>query len=72
MSSGTGGHSSPPWRRQAATLTERYLDVMLGDLATLLLLVGQAPVIALLCVIVWGGVEQDTKSLYFVLTLTAV
>ena len=62
----------PGWGRQAATLTERYLDVMLGDMATLLLLIGQAPVIAVLCVVVWSGVEQDTKSLYFVLALTAV
>jgi hypothetical protein len=62
----------PSWRRQAATLSDRYLDAMLGDLATLLLLVGQAPVIAALCVVVWSGVETDTKSLYFVLSLTAV
>lgn len=71
-SESTSAAGLPGWRAQAATLTERYLDVMLGDLATLLLLVGQAPVIAVLCVVVWSGVEQDTKSLYFVLALTAV
>ncbi len=60
------------WRRQARTLTDRYLDVMIGDWQTLLILVGQAPVIAALCVVVWSGIEQDTNSLYFVLTLTAV
>lgn len=70
--SGVQAGRLPPWRRQAAILTERYLDVMLGDLGTLLLLLAQAPVIALLCVVVWGDVGQDTDSLYFVLTLTAV
>ena len=64
--------TSPRWRRQAAILSERYLDVMLGDWQTLLLLVAQAPIIGALCAVVWGGVEQDTASLYFVLALTAV
>jgi len=62
----------PPLGRQAAILADRYLDTLLGDLPTLLLLIAQAPVIAVLCVVVWGGVEQDTPSLYFVMTLTAV
>lgn len=62
----------PDWRQQAATLSERYLDVMLGDWQTLLLLLAQAPIIGGLCAVVWGGVEQDTQSLYFVLSLTAV
>lgn len=66
------GQGLPSWRQQAATLTERYLDVMLGDIQTLLLLLAQAPVIAALCVVVWGDINEDTKSLYFVLTLTAV
>jgi len=62
----------PPLRRQAAILADRYLDVMRGDLQTLLLLLAQAPVIGALCVVVWGSIERDTESLYFVLALTAV
>lgn len=62
----------PTWRAQSALLAERYFDILLGDPATLLLLIGQAPAIALMCIIVWGDVEQDSKSLYFVLSLTAV
>lgn len=62
----------PPWRRQAAILSDRYLDTLLGDIPTLLLLIAQAPVIAVLCVVVWSGIERDTESLYFVLALTAV
>jgi len=64
--------SLPPWRRQSALLADRYLDVLLGDLPTLLLLLAQAPAIGVLCVVVWGGIERDTPSLYFVLALTAV
>jgi ABC transport system ATP-binding/permease protein len=66
------GAALPPWRRQSALLADRYLDVMLGDLPTLLLLLAQAPAIGALCAVVWGGIERDTKSLYFVLALTAV
>lgn len=62
----------PPWRRQSAILADRYLDLWLGDLPTLLLLIAQAPVIAALCVLVWGGIERDTASLHFVLCLTSV
>jgi hypothetical protein len=62
----------PGWRKQASILTERYLDVTMGDLQTALLLIAQAPAIAGLCVIVWSGIEQDTKSLHFVLALSAV
>lgn len=62
----------PSWRRQSAILADRYLDLWLGDLPTLGLLVAQAPVIAWLCVLVWGGIERDTASLHFVLCLTSV
>ncbi|MFH1808925.1 MAG: ABC transporter permease [Pseudomonadota bacterium] len=62
----------PSWRRQASILGDRYIDLMLGDLTTLLLLIAQAPVIGALCVLVWGGIERDTDSLYFVLALTSV
>lgn len=62
----------PGWRKQAGILADRYLDVLLGDPQTLILLIVQAPVIAWLCVVVWGGIERDTDSLYFVLALTSV
>ncbi len=62
----------PPWRRQAAILGDRYLDVLLGDPQTLLLLILQAPVIAGFCVLVWSGIGRDTDSLYFVLALPSV
>jgi hypothetical protein len=67
-----GAVGLPPWRRQSAILADRYLDLWLGDLPTLLLLVAQAPVIAWLCALVWGGIERDTASLHFVLCLTSV
>lgn len=62
----------PDRRQQTAILAERYLEMMLGDLQTLLLLVAQAPIIAALCVMVWGDVGEDTRSLYFMLALTSV
>ena len=38
----------------------------------MLLVVGQAPLIGWLCTVVWGSVERDTPSLWFVLSLSAV
>ena len=61
-----------PARRQWGVLTDRYRAVMLGDLPTLALLVGQAPLIGWLCAVVWGSVESDTPSLWFVMALSAV
>lgn len=66
------GAGLPSWPKQSSMLAERYLDAMLGDSGTLLLLLAQAPIIAAMCVLIWGEVEQDTKSLYFVLSLSAV
>lgn len=63
---------TPNVNRQITILTARYLDVMLGDITTLLLLIAQGPIIAILCVLVWSGVESDTTSLHFVLALAAV
>ena len=57
---------------QARLLTDRYWAVTRGDWATLVLVVGQAPFIGWLCAVVWGSIEDDTPSLYFVLTLSAV
>jgi hypothetical protein len=64
--------SAPPRALQLRVLTERYRACMLGDLATLALLLAQAPFIGWLCTLVWGSVETDTPSLYFVLSLSAV
>ncbi len=58
--------------RQLSVLTARYRDVMLGDWPTLLILVGQAPAIGVLCAVVWGTVEEGTPSLWFVLALSSV
>jgi ABC-type multidrug transport system permease subunit len=53
-------------------LAGRYLECTLGDVGTLVLLIGQAPFIGWLCTIVWGGVQTETNSLYFVMCLAAV
>lgn len=57
--------------RQAGILADRYLDVILGDVRTTLLLLLQAPLIAALIVLRWNNVNA-TDSLFFVLSLTAV
>lgn len=59
-------------RKQWRILASRYRDCLLGDKGGLLLLMAQAPLIGWLCAVVWGSVEQDTPSLYFVLCLAAV
>lgn len=61
-----------PAREQGRILAARYRAVMMGDWATVLLLVAQAPLIGWLCTVVWGSIETDTPSLYFVLSLSAV
>jgi hypothetical protein len=57
---------------QRRVLAARYRACTLGDLWTLVFLVGQAPLIGWLCTLVWGSIETDTPSLYFVLCLAAV
>lgn len=57
---------------QARLLSARYRAVMTGDWPTLLLLLGQAPLIGWLCAVVWASVERDTPSLWFVLCLSAI
>jgi ABC-type multidrug transport system permease subunit len=59
-------------RAQWSVLHARYLAVTLADLPTLGLLLGQAPLIGALCGVVWGSVEDDTPSLWFVLALASV
>ena len=63
---------APPLKVQYQVLSARYRACMLGDWPTLLLLLAQAPFIGWLCTLVWGSVETDTPSLYFVLCLSAV
>lgn len=62
----------PEVKRQSRILGARYLEGMLGDYKTVLLLVAQAPFIGWLCTLVWGSIEEDTPTLYFVLSLSAV
>lgn len=64
--------SAPVTTGQTQVLAARYRDCLLGDWGTLLLLVGQAPLIGFLCTVVWGSVERDTPSLYFVMALSSV
>ena len=64
------GRLSVDWR-QASILSDRYLDVLLGDPGSLLLLLIQAPLIGALVAGVWSNVRTDSLSLYFVLALSA-
>ncbi|MBK8014453.1 MAG: ABC transporter permease [Deltaproteobacteria bacterium] len=57
--------------RQRAVLTARYLDVLLGDVRAVSLLLVQAPLIAGLIVGVWSNIDSDSRSLYFVMCLSA-
>lgn len=65
---------------QARHLTERYARLLLADARNLLLLVAQAPIIALMVAIAFGGVRSDfvelhaanTKEVIFVLALSVL
>ncbi len=57
--------------RQAGILADRYLDVVLGDLAGTLLLLLQAPLIGVAIAGVFVNLSRDTYTLYFVLALSA-
>lgn len=59
-------------RSQTRVLAARYRDSLLGDKGSVVLLLAQAPLIGWLCTVVWGSIEQDTPTLYFVLCLSAV
>jgi len=59
------------WLRQWATLSRRYLEVLSADKFNLLILFGQAPIIALLTYLVVGAkVPRDFT--YFVLALVSL
>ena len=57
---------------QGRILAARYRDCVLGDRLTTVLLLAQAPLIGWMCAVVWGSIERDTPSLYFVMSLAAV
>lgn len=59
-------------KRQAAILSDRYLEILWGEMGSVLVLLAQAPIIGGLCGVVWGGIKESTESLFFVLALTAV
>lgn len=58
-------------RRQVGILSDRYLDVVLGDARGTLLLLVQAPLIAGAVAGVWANEANDSPMLYFVLCLCA-
>ncbi|MCB9654185.1 MAG: ABC transporter permease [Deltaproteobacteria bacterium] len=62
---------SPRVLRQRAVLTARYVDVLFGDVRAVSLLLVQAPLIAALIVGVWSNINSDSRSLYFVMCLSA-
>lgn len=61
-----------PESRQLSVLCERYLELILADKWNTFLLLAQAPVIAGLIVLIWRDVDEVTKSLLFVLALSAI
>jgi len=59
------------WLRQWATLSRRYLEVLSADKFNLLILFGQAPIIALLTYLVVGS-KAPRDFIYFVLALVSL
>jgi ABC transport system ATP-binding/permease protein len=59
------------WLRQWATLSRRYLEVLSADKFNLLILFGQAPIIALLTYLV-VGTKAPRDFIYFVLALVSL
>lgn len=57
---------------QTRILAARYLSCLQGEPLTLMLLLAQAPLIGWLCSLVWGSLQEDTPSLYFVMVLSCV
>lgn len=57
---------------QGSVLADRYTETILADWKNTLLLLVQAPLLAIMAVAVWGNVDSATKSLYFVMTLSAI
>lgn len=65
------GGSLFDWVRQWATLSRRYLEVLAADKFNLLILFGQAPIIALLTYLVVGS-DAPRDFIYFVLALVSL
>lgn len=61
-----------PQGEQLNVLCERYLEIVFSDRGNTLLLLLQAPLIALFVVLTWRDVDTPTNSLYYVLALTAL
>ena len=61
-----------PATEQLNILCERYLEIVLADRGSTFILLLQAPVIALLTVLNWRGVDTVTDSLFYVLALSAL
>ncbi len=61
---------SVDWR-QVSILSDRYLEVMVSDPRSMLLLLVQAPLIGGLVAGVWSNAQADSPTLYFVLVLSA-
>jgi len=59
------------WLRQWATLARRYLEVLSADKFNLLILFGQAPIIAMLTYLVVGA-KAPRDFVYFVLALVSL
>lgn len=57
---------------QLNVLCERYLEIILADRGNTLLLLVQAPLIALFTVLNWRDVDSPTDSLYYLLALSAL
>lgn len=55
---------------QGSVLADRYLETVLADWKNTGILLIQAPVLAVLAVLVWGNVGRATESLYFVMVLS--
>ena len=57
---------------QGQVLADRYLDTMMSDWKSTLLLLMQAPLLAGLAVLVWGNIEKANEQLYFVMVLSMI
>ncbi len=55
---------------QAGVLSDRYMEMTLGDWKNTGLLVLQAPLLAYMAVLVWQNVDQASPTLYFVMVLS--
>jgi len=58
-------------KHQYNILSERYFETLLGSIYTLIIMLGQAPLIAF-CVILKFGSTQATETLYFIMALSCL